>query len=76
MKNSVSISHIAKSTTREKLMTYLMLQEKNSNRFTIPFDHQELADFLEEDRCGLSAEINKLRKEGVIKNNRSHFVLL
>ena len=68
----------AKRTTREKLMAYLMLQAKKvgSNRFTIEFDRQELADFLQVDRSGLSAEIGKLRREGILENHRKHFVLL
>ncbi len=65
-------------STREKLMTYLMQQAKakNSDSFTIPFDRQELADFLEVERSGLSAEISKLRKEGIIDCNKNSFVLL
>ena len=67
----------SKRTTREKLMTYLMYyaKEKNSNIFEIPFDRQELADYLEVDRSGLSAEISKLRKEGVLENRKNHFKL-
>ena len=65
-------------TTRDKLLTYLMLQEKKAgkNSFDIPFDRQELADYLEVDRSGLSAEIGKLRREGVLENTKNHFVLL
>lgn len=65
-------------STREKLMTYLMQQAKitGSDSFTIPFDRQELADFLEVDRSGLSSEIGKLKKEGVIDCNKSSFVIL
>lgn len=68
----------SKRTTREKLMAYLMLQAKEhqSNHFTIPFDRQELADYLEVDRSGLSAEIGKLRSEGVLSSRRSTFTLL
>ena len=68
----------SKRTTREKLMTYLALEAKkaNSNRFDIPFDRQELADYLEVERSGLSAEISKMRKEGLIKNQKNHFELL
>ena len=68
----------SKRSTREKLLTYLMLQAKkaNSNRFDIPFDRQELADYLEVDRSGLSAEISKMRKEGMIKSQKNHFELL
>lgn len=65
-------------TTREKLMAYLLSQAKlqGSNRFTIPYDRQELADYLEVDRSGLSAEISKLRREGILESEKNHFVLL
>ncbi len=65
-------------TTREKLMAYLMLQAKkwNSNSFQIPFDRQELADYLQVDRSGLSAEISKMRNEGILKSHKNHFELL
>ncbi len=68
----------SKRSTREKLMTYLMFQAKRAknNRFEIPFDRQELADYLEVDRSGLSAEISKLKSEGVLKSKKSSFELL
>lgn len=68
----------SKRTTREKLMTYLLLQAKRnkSNSFEIPYDRQELADYLGVERSGLSAEISKLRQEGIIRNKRNHFELL
>lgn len=67
----------SKRSTREKLMTYLSLQAKkaNSNRFEIPFDRQELADYLEVDRSGLSAEIGKMKKEGIIDCEKNRFVI-
>lgn len=67
----------SKRTTREKLMTYLTLQAKGqgSLEFDIPYDRQELADYLEVDRSGLSAEIGKLRRQGVIEADRSRFKL-
>lgn len=68
----------AKRTTREKLMAYLLIQAKQTGRniFTIPFDRQGLADYLEVDRSGLSAEISKLRKEGILESEKSTFKLL
>ncbi len=68
----------SKRTTREKLLAYLTLQakENNSNRFKIPFDRQALADYLEVDRSGLSAEISKLRNEGVLESEKNYFELL
>lgn len=72
------IEIISKRTTREKLMTYLLIQAKQYGKssFTVPYDRQELADFLEVDRSGLSAEISKLRKENVIECKRNFFRLL
>lgn len=69
---------VSHRTTRDKLMAYLTQQakKKNSQKFTIPFDRQELADYLEVDRSGLSAEISKLRKEGILNCHRSNFELL
>ena len=68
----------SKRSTREKLMTYLLLQAKKakSHTFTVPYDRQELADYLEVDRSGLSAEISKLRNEKVLECRRSTFTLL
>ncbi len=68
----------SKRTTREKLMTYLSLKSKSagSNAFEIPFDRQELADYLEVDRSGLSAEISKLKREGIIDCQKNRFELL
>jgi len=65
----------SKRTTREKLMAYLMLQAKQfgSLEFEIPYDRQELADYLEVERSGLSAEIGKLRRQGVIEADRNRF---
>lgn len=67
----------SKRSTREKLMTFLLFQAKknNSNSFDIAFDRQELADYLEVDRSGLSAEISKLRREGVIECRKNRFVI-
>lgn len=68
----------AKRTTREKLMAYLLLQAKEAGRpkFAIPFDRQGLADYLEVDRSGLSAEMSKLKKEGVLDYYKNDFHLV
>ncbi|MBR6680410.1 MAG: Crp/Fnr family transcriptional regulator [Clostridia bacterium] len=68
----------SKRTTREKLLAYLAMQARRagSNSFDIDFDRQELADYLEVERSGLSAEISKLRREGILENHKNHFELL
>lgn len=72
------IEIISRRTTREKLVAFLLAQAKlqGSNSFTIPYDRQALADYLGVDRSAMAAEISKLRKDGVIECERSHFVLL
>ena len=69
---------ISKRTTREKLMAYLLHQAKlhGSDTFTIPYDRQALADYLEVERSAMSAEISKLRRDGIIDSSRSTFRLL
>ena len=71
------IEVISKRTTREKLMTYLLSQAKlhNSSEFTIPYDRQALADYLEVERSAMSAEISKLRKEGILESEKNFFKL-
>lgn len=72
------IDIISKRTTREKLLSYLMEYSKKLGKssFAIPFDRQELADYLGVDRSGLSAEISKLRAEGILECHKSNFRLL
>ena len=72
------IKYTSRKTTREKLMTYLNDQAKmkGSNDFTIPFNRQELADYLGVERSAMSAELGKLTKLGILRTQRSHFTLL
>lgn len=69
---------MSRRTTREKLMAYLLEEAKRngSNSFTIPYDRQSLADFLSVERSAMSAEISKLRKEGVLESEKNRFKLL
>ena len=68
----------SKRTTREKLLSYLAARarEAGGRSFEIPFDRQELADYLEVDRSGLSSEIGKLKREGVLFCEKKYFELL
>ena len=42
----------------------------------IPFDRQQLADFLCVERAAMSAELSKLQKEGMLVTKRNQFQLL
>lgn len=71
------LEHIVKRTTREKLLSYLSEQaiKQGTNSFTIPFNRQELADYLSVDRSAMSNELCKLRDEGIIEFSKNHFQL-
>lgn len=72
------LSHMHKRSTREKLISYLSTEAKkhNSNSFSIPFNRQQLADFLSVDRSAMSNELCKMRNEGLIEFNKNNFELL
>lgn len=71
------IGHISKRTTREKLLSYLSdcSDKAKSASFTIPYNRQELADYLCVDRSAMSSELSKLQSEGLIIFNKNSFQL-
>ncbi|MBR4292218.1 MAG: Crp/Fnr family transcriptional regulator [Clostridia bacterium] len=72
------LGHISKRSTREKLMSYLSEQaeRQNSASFSIPFNRQQLADFLSVDRSAMSNELCKMRDDGLIEFEKNQFRLL
>ena len=72
------IGHISRRTTREKLISYLSEEAKRhgSPSFTIPFNRQQLADFLSVDRSAMSNELCKMRDDGLLQFEKNHFTLL
>lgn len=71
------LEHISKRTTREKIISFLssFATKTNSNDFYIPFDRQELADYLLVDRSALSSELSKLKKSNLIDYRKNHFII-
>ena len=72
------IGHMSKRSIRSKLISYLSEEAKrqNSSSFTIPFNRQQLADFLSVDRSAMSNELCKMRDEGLLTFDRNKFRLL
>ena len=70
--------HISPRTIRERILSYLntISLQKHSTEFDIPFDRQQLADYLNVDRSALSNELSKLKNNGVITFKKNHFILL
>jgi len=71
------LGHMSKRTTREKLISYLSEEAKRQNaaNFTIPFNRQQLADFLSVDRSAMSNELCKMRDEGLLAFEKNQFHL-
>ncbi|HEY9575169.1 MAG TPA: Crp/Fnr family transcriptional regulator [Lachnospiraceae bacterium] len=71
------LQHMSQRTTREKLLSYLSVraQTEKSTAFTIPFNRQQLADYLSVDRSAMSNELSKLRDEGYLDFHKNKFTL-
>lgn len=71
------IFHTTPKTIRGRLLSYLSTQATlhDSRYFTIPFDRQQLADYLGVDRSALSSELGKMKKDGLIDVHKNDFHL-
>lgn len=69
--------HTAAKTIRGRLLSYLSYEAAShgSYEFDIPFNRQQLADYLNLDRSALSNELSKMARDGFLTVDRNHFVL-
>ncbi len=72
------IRYMSQRSTRKKLMVYLSDEAKKRGKdtFSINFNRQQLADFLSVDRSAMSAELSRMKRDGLIDYNREWFTLL
>jgi len=70
--------HTAPKTIRGRVMAYLnsVSLQKHSREFDIPFDRQQLADYLNLERSALSKELGKMQKDGLVFCRKNHFIIL
>ena len=71
------IFHTSPKSIRGRLLSYLSFQasSQGSSEITIPFNRQQLADYLSVDRSALSNELGKMQKDGLLEVNKNHFIL-
>ena len=69
--------HTSSKSLRGRISSYLSEQAtiNNSNLFSIPFNRQELADYLNVDRSALSNELSKMQSEGLLEFYKNSFKL-
>jgi len=71
------LTHVTMRTTRGKLLSYLSGASKGQDDpFEIPFDRQELADYLSVDRSAMSKELCAMRDDGIIEFKKNRFKLM
>ena len=75
---SRKIFHTSAKSIRARLLSYFSDQSmrSGSRSFTIPFNRQQLADYLNVDRSALSNELSKMQKDGLLRTERNHIELL
>lgn len=71
------LTHMGQRTTRAKLMSYFSAEAQRLGKyeFDISFSRQQLADYLAVERSGLSLELGKMKKDGLLDFHKNHFVL-
>lgn len=71
------LDYLSRRSTREKLISYLSEEAKkqNSAYITIPFNRQQLADYLSVDRSAMSNELCKMRDDGLLEFEKNRFKL-
>lgn len=69
--------HTAPKTIRGRVLSYLnaVSLEAGSPEVEVPFDRQQMADYLNVERTALSKELGKMVREGLIVCHGRHFVL-
>ena len=77
LRMNTKLQHVTQRSTREKLLSFLSAESSRRGQasFDIPFNRQQLADYLSVDRSAMSSELCKLRDEGVLTFERNHFEL-
>ena len=70
-------NYLSQRTTRQKILIYLVGQSRKvgADNFTIPFNRQQLADYLAVDRSALSAELGRLKEKGMLAFRKNTFTL-
>lgn len=71
------IFHTSPKSIREKLLSYLSFQaiRQGTYQFDIPFNRQQLADYLGVDRSALSNELSKMQRDGLLRFHKNRFCL-
>ena len=70
--------HTAPKSVRGRVLAYLntVSLRTHKDEFDIPFDRQQMADYLNTECTALSKELGRMQKDGVIQYRENHFRLI
>lgn len=71
------ITHTSSKTIRGRLVSYLSYEaaKQGSYRILVPFNRQQLAEYLGVDRSAMSNELSKMQKDGLLEVEKNLFYL-
>ena len=74
---SQRILHTSSKSIRGRLMSYFSecAKRAGSNSFVIPYNRQQLADYLNVDRSTMSNELSKMQKDGLLTYKKNYILL-
>ncbi len=74
---SQRILHTSSKSIRGRLMSYFSqcAKQAGNSTFQIPYNRQQLADYLGVDRSAMCHELSKMQKEGLISYEKNRFSL-
>ncbi len=70
------IEVLSKRTTREKIFSFFDVIRGGKRAFAVPYNREEMAQYLCVDRSALSAELGRMRDEGLIRFHKNEFELV
>ena len=75
---SQRILHTSPKSIRGRLTSYFSecAREAGSNSFQLPYNRQQLADYLNVDRSALCSELSRMQKDGLIEYRKNQIRLL
>ena len=77
MRRYYRIAILSQKGLRSRILTYLTMQAERlcCSSFAIPFNREELADYLCVNRSALSHELKRMEREGILRTRKNLFVL-
>ena len=67
---------LSQTNIEDKVICFLQQRKGSSEYITIPFNRQEMAEFLCVDRTALSHQLSKMKKKGILDYYKNNFKLL